>query len=486
MGFFDFLFGKKKTLSSDALRVLLFDAVAAEDAAAIAKLCAEHEALILESFPAWQKIPEEFRSPDKLRWYGPGLIHVAQHFAAERGKPQLLNALSGGARENPLSRWQQELGEANQEMEDGEFGEALERLRTLLEQVRKLQGPGADKLMPVTLGLVGRCLFELGQEEDAIAPNLEALAFCESSGDQEAAIGHWINLYDLYRYTGQTAQAAAMADRVAAALGDSDDGARWRVMAGIVRAGEPLCRVLIRAGDRVWELADYASGAGAARFEFARNRPDKISAHQRIDAGIACGMNDDLPGAMALFQQAAQLDPYNPRPHLHAGMTALYQRDYEGGLRAFQAAEALAPGYMQVRNDLWLAEQMKAGTIDHGLFLLLRELLDGEPTPEEAVALARAGLERQKLGLLYLNLGNALMKQQQRAEAEAAYRQGLAIAEEPDVRTRLLVGLGTAAEESRARREALNEARALNGNLVAAAMATVVLAHMPPGEGVVH
>jgi hypothetical protein len=57
----------------------------------------------------------------------------------------------------------------------------------------------------------------------------------------------------------------------------------------------------------------------------------------------------------------------------------------------------------------------------------------------------------------------------------AAYRKGLACAAEPDVKTRLLVELGVSSGDKQERLSLLREAQSLNGNLVAAATATVAL-----------
>src|SRR4051812_17265129 len=107
MGFFDFLFSSKKPLSSEQIRELLFDAVAAGDTGALAKECERHESAVLEHFPSWKTVPVAFRSePDALAWYGQGLIEVARHFAATRGNDELLAALTGPPEDNPISRWE--------------------------------------------------------------------------------------------------------------------------------------------------------------------------------------------------------------------------------------------------------------------------------------------------------------------------------------------------------------------------------------------
>jgi hypothetical protein len=81
-----------------------------------------------------------------------------------------------------------------------------------------------------------------------------------------------------------------------------------------------------------------------------------------------------------------------------------------------------------------------------------------------------------RLAPLHLFYGRSLEALGARPAAEAAYRDGLACATEPDVRSRLLVALGVASGYAPERATALAEATAtVGGNLVAAAMATVAL-----------
>jgi len=72
-----------------------------------------------------------------------------------------------------------------------------------------------------------------------------------------------------------------------------------------------------------------------------------------------------------------------------------------------------------------------------------------------------------------LMLGGAMQRLDRRAEAETAYRNGLACAGDPDVRTRLLTSLGALTNPPR--RAELEEAAALNGHLVSGAMARLML-----------
>jgi hypothetical protein len=59
------------------------------------------------------------------------------------------------------------------------------------------------------------------------------------------------------------------------------------------------------------------------------------------------------------------------------------------------------------------------------------------------------------------------------------FRQGLELAEEPDVKTQLLVNLAMAQEDLTERVSLLGEALTLAGNWIAVATARIVLASLP-------
>jgi hypothetical protein len=119
---------------------------------------------------------------------------------------------------------------------------------------------------------------------------------------------------------------------------------------------------------------------------------------------------------------------------------------------------------------------MVLGRCDHETFLCLRVLEDGQVGGRARQELLKGGLERAPdLALLHQLHGKALATMGQEMLAGQAYRRGLACAEEPDIRTRLLVDLATAVCSGNERKRLLEEAIALNGNLVAAATARLVL-----------
>jgi tetratricopeptide (TPR) repeat protein len=483
MGFFDFLFGSKKPLSSEKLREVLFDAVAAGNEAALAKACARHEAAVLEHFPTWTKVPVPFRSePDALAWYGQGLIGVAKHFAASRGHSELLASLIGAPADNPLTRWQSALEQAAELMGECRYVEAVELLRTALGAGERLQGSGVDSYLPVTLGRLGECLFHAGDAEGAIDPTERALALCEAQRDDEGIVAYLGNLAEIHRYRGDAAAAASCLDRLAAErdrLGQSLKAASHRRHAALIRAGEPRCRVVVQVDGESSEIADVTNLNGKIQFVFARDRIALGPSLLATKLGEEAAQSDDYPRALELFQKAAAADRFDPWPKYHEGMTLLHLRRYDEAIASYRATEELAPGFYHCRADRWLAERLAAGTIDHAMFSRLRALLDGDLPAARIVLLGQAALKHQELGVIHLLLGGALVKLGRDEEAEAAYRRGLAIAEEPDVQTRLLVALAGFTGDSTERVRLLNEAMDLGGNLVAAAMASVMLRASP-------
>ncbi|MEZ4359700.1 MAG: tetratricopeptide repeat protein [Kofleriaceae bacterium] len=456
----------------------MFNAVAAGDQASLERLCAAHEDAVVAAFRAWQTVPVEFRTPDKLPWYGNGLIAVAQHLAA-RGRPELMRALRRDG-ENPLQEWEDGLIAAGRLMEELRFSEAAARLRAVLQASAGLQGSGVDSYLPITLGRLGECLFQCGDAEGARESTERALELCERSGEGEGVMAYLGNLFEIHRYLGDGAGAATYLERLAAALVRRDP-ARAGLMrrhAAIVRAGEPLCRVVAQVDGQLVELSELSElppSPGHVHFGLVRNRPTLRLSSVAVAAGAEAAGRGELQAALQHFQRAAAADLYDPWPRYHAAMAFTELRRYREAIENLQATEALAPGWYKCRSDLWLAERLATGAIDHETFVALRKISDGGLAPAEAVACADVALRRCELGPLHLGRGNALARLRRIEDARDAYRAGLAITDEPDTRTCLLVGLAAIAPDSPECAGHLHEAIELSGNLTAAAQAAVML-----------
>jgi hypothetical protein len=123
-----------------------------------------------------------------------------------------------------------------------------------------------------------------------------------------------------------------------------------------------------------------------------------------------------------------------------------------------------------------VAQELALGQLDHEIFTALMALEDGADPPAEKVELAEAVLSRApELAVLHLMYGKNLARLSRMTEASTAYRKGLACGDEPDTKTRLLLELALVTDTPAEKIRLLEEARQLNGNLVAAATAAVIL-----------
>ena len=234
------------------------------------------------------------------------------------------------------------------------------------------------------------------------------------------------------------------------------------------------------AGER-YELDDLTripAGIEEAKFVFERNRQSLGSVEARVQEGRKLGAAGQLEEALDIFQKAARVDPHDPDPHYQAGMTLVHLQRYKAAAESYEQTERLAPGWFHCRSELWLAKQLATGQVSHASFLLLRELEDGSSSHEEKVSLAREALnDTGKLALPHLLLGENLLAIGKRAEAKAAFLKGLSCAGEQDVETRLLLSLANVVEPGDEKERLLRQAVALNGNLVSAAAASLLLRH---------
>jgi tetratricopeptide (TPR) repeat protein len=488
MGFFDRLFGKGNSgkdnkpgpIDPDDLRAQLFDAAASGDLKRVEQLCRAHRATVVADFPAWQKVPEATRGDQAaLQRYGRGLVTVAQLFAERLGDVSLLERLIGQPQDNPLVRWQDQLGKAQALVDEMNYARAKTLLTDLLAEVRGLQGSGVERLLPITLGRIAACHFHAGEADEALRLFTEALALCERAADLEGVQAYLGSLYNVHRWLGQPAPAADAARRLADLLesqGQHDEAALHRRQAERVAAGEPPNRVVAVVGERTVELDDLEGTPGRLRFVFERDRITLDPAREWTRRGEQLGGAGDHAEALAAFEKAAAADPHDPHSRYQAAFTLLHLRRYAEAESLYAEVERLAPGWFHCRADRWLAAQLAAGTIDHDTFLALHTLQDGDLAPEARLALAEKTLQRaRRVPLLHLHHAKALAELGRKPEALAALRAGLAADPEPDARTRLLVDLANLTQEPSERAALLRQAEALAGNLVAAATARVLL-----------
>jgi tetratricopeptide (TPR) repeat protein len=332
MGIFDRLFGRKAPsapLSPENLRERLFDAVQSGDSATLARLCSEHEAAILEHFPSWQKVPEAVRSnPSGVQRYGQGLIGVAQCFATARGRPELLQRLMGPPAANPIDRWRETMRSVSQCMSKLDFEGALALLAPEEERVRGLSGGSAESMQAMTLGQMATCHFQSGRAAAALPLYRQALERCRNAQDQEGITAYLGSLFEVLRYLGQGAEASDVAaeySRMLESQGQTEQAHRYRKISDIVRAGEPLNRVVAELGGVVFELDEIPLPVdGTLRFTFCRNRLGLARAAALVDEGRKLAEKGRFDEALSLFREASRVDPYAPEPLYDEAATLLH------------------------------------------------------------------------------------------------------------------------------------------------------------------
>jgi len=472
---------KPDALDPDALRGLLWEAVAIGDMAALETLCRTHQAAIVQAFPHWRQVPVALRSQrEAVDKYVQAMVMVAQLFAQKLENPALLQLLMGSAQDNPAVRWQQLLEKVGSSMDDLRYAECIPLLTDQLIDVRGTSGSAVLAYLPVTYGYLGECYFQNGEPAKALAPTRQACDLVRRAGDREGMAAYLGNLYEIHRYLGQSEPAAQAAEELAEVL-DTDkpaEAARYRRQADLVRAGEPLNRVIVNVDGQRHELEEVLAGTpGKLQFAFERNRLTLRPATNWTDQGEKQASLGRFEGALALFRKAAARDPFAPHPHYLAGLTYLFLGRHAEAVESYEKTEELAPAWFHCRSDLWLAQQLRQGTLSQEIFLLWHSVEEGSQRPQEKLLLADNGLCKvPDLALLHLARGKVLKALSQGTQAEAAFRKGLLCVEERDSQTRLLVELASVIADEGEKKRLLNQAVAVNGNLVAVATARVILA----------
>lgn len=463
------------------LRDRLFAAVETGDIANLEELCRAHRSEIVDAFSEWQRVPEAMRTDQvQLQRYATGLIAVARVFAERLGDTSLLERLGGGGNDNPLAKWDSELQAASEEMEQLRYADAGRRLEHVLDETNGLRGSGADQLRPITLGFLGECMFQQGNADAALPFYELALDAVRAIGDASGIAAYLDSLYEVNRYLGRGAAAARYANELATLMamsGREGEAKRLQKRAVLAKAGEPRNRVIATLEDGTsLELDEVTTFDGRIRFSFQRDRISLRRASALVEEGERFGAAGQLEEALAKFREAAALDPQFAHARYQEGFTLTVLRRYDEAIAAYRATEALAPGWFHCRADLWIAQQLAAGKIDHATFEALRELEDGPAEPDAKLALADQTIAKAgHVPGLHLERGRQLARLGRPADAMAALRDGLARDPDPDIRTRLLVQLAILTEDKPERAKLFEEAVRVEGNLVAAATARLAL-----------
>jgi len=486
MSILDFVFHPRghEARDPEQLRDLLFEA-ARKNRQQFERLCRANRPFILKHFPEWRKLPAALPLDQaSVQRYGDGLMAIACFFADHLGHPELVRVMQGDPETDPLKQWNSGFQQALRLMEEARYAEARDRLSGLVTHLRGLQGFGFDRNLALTLGRLGECHLQGGEASNAIPCMDQALELCRQSGDEEGIVAYLGNLYEAHRYLGDSRQAYEAARALATVLrglGRSSQAADYERRAAMASWGEPLNRVVALVnGERV-ELQDAEMIPGQKlQFIFERNRMTLRPADLLVERGKKLGEALRFEQALESFEAAAKADPFDPDPRYQQAFTLLHLRRYAEGSESYAAAEKLAPGWYLCRTGLYLAEQLVQGNLPHECFQALYLLEDGDQSAIENVRLAESILARSPdLAQAYWLLGKNLARLDRRDEARAMWRKGLFLSPESSVRTRILLGLSSVADDSGERVSLLQEAVELNGDLVASGTAQLLLKTTP-------
>jgi tetratricopeptide (TPR) repeat protein len=357
------------------------------------------------------------------------------------------------------------------------YEKAAALLNDVLIDMRDFKGRGYHSQ---SYGSLGICYFQCGDARKASDPMRRALEYCEEEDDSKGVAAYLVNLIEIHRYLGESKSAATLVLRLADCLDQSgmhDQATAARQRALILQKGEPLIRIVVVTSEGTCELDALPKPSGLSlKFDNHRNRISLKRAEALTALGQMLAESGQLEEALRRFEEAAKVDPFDPEPRYHAGLSLLYLERYEEAVESFRATERLAPGWFFCRSNLWVAEQLAAGRFQHKYFLVLSVMESDGSTAEQKAQIAESALTAEPDFVpLYPFLGKNVGDVGGPRAAEAVYRRGLARAEERDVRTRLLLELAILLEPGAERRALFREAAELNGNLAAGAMASVAL-----------
>jgi tetratricopeptide (TPR) repeat protein len=482
MGLFESLGFRGKRLGESELLEALLTARQQGDMRQFAKLCHDHEDIIVAAIPCWKIAPEMKNNPEVLKAYTQ-TVGMAAQLLRDAGRPQVWDALVGDPDTNPISIWQRKLKEASALTNELRYDEAIELLQNHLIDTRQLVGKAADQLQALSQGLLGHVRFNSGKVDLAVGHYEQALKQCREQNDQEGIRIYLEKLYESERYLGKSGPAADYAQELGQAWGAAGNSVlsqRFGRLSRIVRDGEPLLRVVAGPEEKLIEL-DEVELAPTMKLEthLWRNRPSLPGATQRIRRGKELAGKLQYDEALGLFREASKVDPYEPDAHYQAGLALCGQQLYLQAVEEYEICEALAPGWFYCRSDLWIARRLALGAMQHAVFLGLRflQFLEGGPpnVPQRMEVATLMRPQADAVPLFALLYGRLLHETGRSKEAAKLWRGALKGDVDSDVRSRLLLDLSMVEEDAGRRRELLLEAVELKGNLIAAAVAAVSL-----------
>jgi tetratricopeptide (TPR) repeat protein len=476
MFFWPFKRKPPETLSPAQLRDKLI-AAAGGSASKLRSVCNDYKEQVAANVDFMCKVPDGMPTDTAtIDRYIQHLGAVATCLANECGAPELWNRLRGTPDNNPLLEWERWFEELPARMERLEHESLISEAKELILRAQSLQGGPARQNEAFLYGRLGELLFHSGRVMEAAEPFESARKLCQEINDFEGQRVYLGNLLETHRYLGNRSEVLKTARKLIE-LSQSHAFSCENLLKRLelLERGEPLCRVVcVRDGNEL-ELAEISElGEGLYHFDFRRNRLQLQMAITLTQQGKELAAGGNLADALEKFQQATEVDPYDPDPVYQMGVCLLDLGGYSKAREAFEDVDRLAPGWYRCRTDRWLAAGLENGDISVEEFLLLRSLDDGGLPPNKAIPIALKAIEAYpSFAPLYLILGD--LQRNNAAEAIELYRKGLDIVAEPDLESRLLCALaGVLPKDSPERDTLVKRAVSIDGSLVAQAAAALI------------
>jgi len=149
------------------------------------------------------KVPDEaLKRADVANAWVQFVLFLAQ-LLADVGFSDLQDRLMDTT-DNPIDRWYDDLAAADRMRAEGAYAASSEKLSVLLDELSNSTGSAVDRLLPMTLGLLGANAFDTNDVARALTLTEQALAASEATGDADGVRTYSENL--------ATIRAAADAD----------------------------------------------------------------------------------------------------------------------------------------------------------------------------------------------------------------------------------------------------------------------------------
>lgn len=478
MPFWPFRKSPPEILTPVELRDRLIQTAAAGSHRKLRSLCKSYQREIALHVDTLRKIPDGMPTDDgSIDRYFQCLVTVAHCLAQECAAPELWNALSGNADDNPLAQWNRWFEEMPERMKRLDYDLLIDEAKGFLERAKTLRGATARRYESFLYGRLGELLYHSGRVGDAVQECQSALDLCVTNSDAEGQLAYLNNLLEIHCYLND-----GLALQTAERIRDVREktGAPTRDICRKIerlKTGEPLCRVVCVRDGRELELDEIGEvGEGRYEFQFRRNRIPLQKSMILTGQGNQLASSDQFADALEKYREASEVDPHDPDPVYQSGMCLLELGAFSQARETFEEVERLAPGWFRCRTDRWLALGLERGTISDEAFRILRVLEDGGLAAAQAAPLAQQALERfPDFAPLYLIRGDLHRDGGDSQLAAAAYRRGLELVSEPDLESRLLCALaGILPDKSPERYQLVDRALKIDGSLVAQATARLI------------